>query len=113
MLRDRGAKGATITRLNSVVWRSAKILLGATACAAGVAAAQAEPEAWAACAGEAPQYSLAQQIAGCTTHLAMHPNDHIGLFNRGHSYEASGQYDQAVSDYNRAIALKPDLAIAY
>jgi tetratricopeptide (TPR) repeat protein len=103
----------TIARPNLVAWRRAKIILGATACGVGAAAAQADPASWAACAGEEPQYTLAQQIAGCTTHLATNPNDHIGLFNRGHSYEASGQFDQAVSDYNRAIALKPDLAIAY
>jgi tetratricopeptide (TPR) repeat protein len=103
----------TVARLNFVAWHRAKFILGAIACAPSAAAAQADPASWAACAGEEPQYSLTQQIAGCTAHLATNPNDHIGLFNRGHSYEASGQYDQAVSDYNRAIALKPDLAIAY
>jgi len=94
-------------------WHGAKIILAATVGTFTASAAQAEPEGWAACAGEAPQYSLQQQIAGCTTYLTTNPNDHNGLFNRGHSFEANGQYDQAVSDYNRAIALKPDLAMAY
>ncbi len=79
----------------------------------GAAAVEAETDGWAACAGDEPRYTLAQQIAGCTAYLATNPGDHNGLFNRGHSYEASGQYDQAISDYNRAIALKPDYAIAY
>ncbi len=90
-----------------------KIVLAAIAGVLASAAAPAEPESWAACSGEAPQYSLEQQIAGCTAYLTTNPNDHNGLFNRGHSYEAIGQFDQAVSDYNRAIALKPNLAMAY
>jgi tetratricopeptide (TPR) repeat protein len=93
--------------------RGATIILAALVITLGAAAAQAEPDGWAACSGGEPQFTLQQQIAGCTTYLATNPNDHNGLFNRGHSYEANGQYDQAVSDYNRAIALKPDLAMAY
>jgi tetratricopeptide (TPR) repeat protein len=91
----------------------ATIILAATIGAITATSARAEPDGWTACAGEEPQYSLAQQIAGCTAYLATNPNDHNGLFNRGHSFEASGQYDQAISDYNRAIAAKPDYAIAY
>jgi tetratricopeptide (TPR) repeat protein len=94
-------------------WRGATIILAATVGVIGATSAQAEPEGWAACAGEEPQYSLAQQIAGCTAYLAANPSDHNGLFNRGHSYEAIGQFDQAISDYNRAIAIKPDYAVAY
>jgi tetratricopeptide (TPR) repeat protein len=75
--------------------------------------ARAEADSWAACAGGEPQYTIDQQIAGCTAYLATNPNDHFGLFNRGHSFEAKGLYDQAISDYNRAIALKPDFATAY
>lgn len=94
-------------------WRRATLLFASFAGAVGASAAQAEPEGWAACAGTEPEYSLMQQIAGCTVYLAANPNDHNGLFNRGHSYEAIGEFQQAVSDYNRAIALRPDLAMAY
>lgn len=94
-------------------WRGAKLLFVAVAGAIAVGAAADEPEGWAACAGAEPQYSLQQQIAGCTAYIAVNPNDQNGLFNRGHSYEAAGDYQRAVSDYNRAIALKPDMAMAY
>ena len=94
-------------------WRVVTLVMAATLGAIAVTQAQAEPEGWAACAGELPQYSIDQQIAGCTAALAVNPNDHNALFNRAHSFEAKGQFDQAISDYNRTIALKPDYATAY
>ena len=33
--------------------------------------------------------------------------------NRGIAYDKKGDYDQAISDYNRAIRIKPDYAAAY
>jgi tetratricopeptide (TPR) repeat protein len=94
-------------------WRAARLVIAGILGTTATTQAQAEPEGWTACAGEAPQFSLDQQIAGCTAALGVNPSDHNALFNRAHSFEAKGQFDQAISDYNRAIALKPDYATAY
>ncbi|MFQ6006492.1 MAG: tetratricopeptide repeat protein, partial [Woeseia sp.] len=46
--------------------------------------------------------------AGCA---AM--NDAITYYNRGVSYAHMGQYDQAISDYTMALAIRPRFAEAY
>ena len=37
----------------------------------------------------------------------------VAYNNRGNAYNAKGLYDQAISDFNQAIALTPDDAVAY
>jgi len=41
------------------------------------------------------------------------PKDAKAYFNRGLAYDDKGQYDQAISDYSKAIELNPRLADAY
>ena len=45
-------------------------------------------------------------VAGCAA-------DAKSYFNRGLTYHKKGQYDQAISEYNRAIAINPRYAKAY
>src|SRR6185295_7823880 len=41
------------------------------------------------------------------------PNAAVPYYNRGFSYFAKGQYDQAIADYSEAIRLNPRLAVAF
>jgi len=41
------------------------------------------------------------------------PKDAEAYFNRGLAYDDKGQYDQAISDYSKAIEINPGLAEAY
>ncbi len=41
------------------------------------------------------------------------PRDAKGYYNRGCAYGEKGQYDQAISDYNKAIEIDPKSATAY
>lgn len=60
-----------------------------------------------ACDGREPQYSIDQQIVGCTTVIA-------GAYNkRGVAYGIGKEYKKAVADFDRAIQLMPDFAAAY
>ena len=41
------------------------------------------------------------------------PKDAKGYYNRGCAYGEKGQYDQAISDYNKALEINPRYAKAY
>jgi len=43
----------------------------------------------------------------------MNPNDILAYNNRGNSYLSMGKYDQAISDFNKAMEIKPRDALAY
>lgn len=91
------------------------------ACAASIvlvvpASAELSPERQ-ACDGSEPQYSLDQQIAGCTAVIEgggiSQDNLASAYSNRGVAYYSKGQYDKTIADNDRAIALKPDFANAF
>lgn len=84
--------------------------------AAGLASASPAPAApsWAiqSCNGHAPQYSLDEQIRGCTELIErgnLNSRDLATVYNnRGTSYMLNGQYDQAILDFDRSIGLDRD-----
>lgn len=85
-----------------------------------VAPAIASSPEWDACKGSEPQYSLDQQIAGCTKVIeseraAKAPPRSLAVayYNRGYAYDDKGDYDRAIADYSRAIELDPNYAKAY
>ena len=41
------------------------------------------------------------------------PAEAEAYFNRGNTYLATGQYDQAIADYTKALELNPQDALAY
>ena len=41
------------------------------------------------------------------------PMDAAAYYNRGITYERKGQYDQAISDYSKALEINPALAVAH
>jgi tetratricopeptide (TPR) repeat protein len=48
-----------------------------------------------------------------TEAIEQDPNDAKAYFNRGHAYDATGQYDFAIADFSEAIEIDPKLATAY
>ena len=50
--------------------------------------------------------------AGCST-LQTDLNDADAYNSRGITYGSKGQYDQAISDYNKALEIDPSDALAY
>lgn len=58
-----------------------------------------------------------QTIAGCNGMIVpgkTPPDDLVpALNNRGYAYNNKSQYDQAIRDYNAAIRLRPDYALAF
>ncbi len=51
-------------------------------------------------------------VAGCST-TQTDLNDADAYLNRGIVYQRKGQYDQAISDYNKALEINPRFAKAY
>jgi len=45
--------------------------------------------------------------------IETHPHDAKGYYNRGRAYQRSGDFLNAIGDYDKAIALDPRLAWAY
>jgi uncharacterized protein YecT (DUF1311 family) len=74
------------------------------------------PQTWVQCAGKnnAPPEL---QIRSCTTVIETGEetpeNIAIALSNRGNAYQAEGDYDRAVADYDQAIQLDPNDPIAF
>ncbi len=50
--------------------------------------------------------------AGCAT-VQTELNDAKAYFNGGNAYLVKGQYDQAISDYTKALEINPRYALAY
>ena len=50
--------------------------------------------------------------AGCTT-VQTELNDALAYYNRGNAYHSKGQYDQAISDFNKALEINPRDVTAY
>lgn len=70
-----------------------------------------------ACQGSEPQYSLDENIAGCTTIIESGRESQEILYSvyvtRGYAYSGKRQYDLAIADFTRAIQLNSDLASTY
>jgi tetratricopeptide (TPR) repeat protein len=74
--------------------------------------AQAQNENAMLCASGAPETS----IAGCTAVIQSGQDAAtmvLALTNRGAAYRMKNLYDQAIADFTQAIALNPNLAVAY
>jgi tetratricopeptide (TPR) repeat protein len=54
-----------------------------------------------------------EAVAACGRLIARNPKDAAAYNNRGHVYNAKGDYDRAVADFNEAIRLDAKLAVAY
>ena len=54
-----------------------------------------------------------RRIQGCTARIARNPKDAAAYFSRGGAYGHKGDYDHAISDYDKAIELNPHYAQAY
>ena len=67
---------------------------------------------WQACEGIELQHSPDRQIAACTAIIesGRENKENLGIAytDRGGAYEHKGQYDRAIADFDRAIALRPD-----
>ncbi len=85
------------------------ILLGGSADLRG----QTEVEKWKQCKSDDPERS----IAGCSALIQSAHETGINLamafYGRGLAYSRKGDYDRAISDYDQALRLNPDLANAF
>ena len=75
-------------------------------------AAQTRDQNWAWCEGGDPDLS----IAGCTaliqSKVESRSNLAIAHNNRGITFSDKGEFDRALADYEQALALNPNLAVA-
>jgi len=53
------------------------------------------------------------KIKSCTTLIERGRKDAVAFNSRGAAYQAKGDLDKAIADYDQAITLKPDYAAAY
>ena len=54
-----------------------------------------------------------RKIRGCTALIARDQSNAIAFGNRGYAYANKGDYDRAITDYNKAIELDPKYVHAY
>jgi len=96
--------------------RIATIIVVGSLSVGGISTAYSKSPESMACDGSEPQYSLDQQIAGCTALIAQNPdnpNNYSAFNNRCETYWEKRQYDLAIADCNRSIQLKPDFSEAF
>jgi tetratricopeptide (TPR) repeat protein len=53
------------------------------------------------------------KIKGCSALIKADGKDAMAFYNRGSAYHSKGEVDRAITDYDKAIGLKPDYAAAY
>jgi tetratricopeptide (TPR) repeat protein len=53
------------------------------------------------------------KIKGCSALIKTDAKDAIAYYNRGSAFQTKGDVDKAITDYDKAIGLKPDYAAAY
>ena len=53
------------------------------------------------------------KIKGCSALIKTDAKDAFTYYNRGAAYQTKGEVDRAITDYDKAIELKPDYAAAY
>ncbi len=95
---------------------AALLALGAFVWIAGTSRAGYDDD-WKACKGSEPEFSIDQQIAGCTGVINSGRPSQSRLVsaynNRGLAYNAKGEHDRAIQDYDEALKLDPDKASTY
>lgn len=52
-------------------------------------------------------------IEACSRVIGTTPQDATAYYNRGASYRQAGDFDRAISDFNKAVELKPSYGAAY
>src|SRR5579871_392087 len=84
---------------------------------ASAAHAQTSNQQMAACNGSVPKYTLQQKVDGCTAQIEAggltSANLVSALLNRGNAYDDQKDYAHALIDYNEAIRLDSQNALAY
>lgn len=63
------------------------------------------------CTAELELKRLHDAIAHCTTAVQIRRSLWQGYNNRGNAYFMLGKYDAAISDYNRALMIRPEMRI--
>jgi tetratricopeptide (TPR) repeat protein len=53
------------------------------------------------------------RVRACSVLIERNPNDAIAYHHRGLASQAAGELDRAITDYNKAIALKPNYGLVY
>ncbi len=67
---------------------------------------------WIVCRAAPNEAKPARPVASHEA-LEIDPRDAEGYYNRGGAYFAKGEYNQAISDYNKALEINPGFAAAY
>ena len=103
--------------------RSLLVAIRATICIAVTACSDSqwvlrESQARSWCAGPDTAITPDLRISGCTTLIQSGRETQsilaVAFCNRGNAYQDyKGDYDRAIQDYDQAIRLKPDYAIAF
>lgn len=63
------------------------------------------------CTAELSLRRLRDAIGHCTTAISIRGSLWQGYNNRGNAHYLLGNYDEAITDYNRALLIRPDLRV--